>query len=182
MAESTAKKSATKKWVAKTTAKKTTAKKTTAKKTPAKRAPRQRSAGKKSAGADSSAPRESATSPSGESDGRPTPRKARARTEPRRRSRGSGEREQSGSGGSGIASTARTVVRDMTGKEPESVTGIERRDDGWSVEVEVLELQRIPTTTDVLATYQVDLDGDGELQGYRRVQRYLRGSPGGDRS
>jgi Gas vesicle synthesis protein GvpO len=69
-------------------------------------------------------------------------------------------------------------VRELTGKPAEAVTGLERTDDGWTVEVEVLELERIPGTTDVLATYQVTLDDDGELQGCRRVHRYLRGSPG----
>ena len=49
---------------------------------------------------------------------------------------------------------------------------------GWRVAVEVLELERIPSTTDVMATYEVRLDDEGELQGYRRVHRYLRGSPG----
>jgi hypothetical protein len=71
-------------------------------------------------------------------------------------------------------------VLDLTGKPAESVTGLERADDGWTVEVEVLELERIPSTTDVLATYQVSLDDDGELLGCRRVRRYLRGSPSDD--
>jgi hypothetical protein len=44
----------------------------------------------------------------------------------------------------------------------------------------VHELQRIPTTTDVLATYQVTLDDDGELVGCRRIRRYTRGSAGDD--
>jgi hypothetical protein len=73
---------------------------------------------------------------------------------------------------------AREAVLELTGKYAEAVTGLERTDDGWTVEVEVLELERIPSTTDVLATYRVTLDDDGELQGCRRVHRYLRGSPG----
>jgi hypothetical protein len=77
-----------------------------------------------------------------------------------------------------MAGAARDVVHELTGKAPESVTGLERSDDGWQVAVEVLELERIPSTTDVLATYEVTLDDQGELQGYRRVRRYLRGSPG----
>jgi hypothetical protein len=38
----------------------------------------------------------------------------------------------------------------------------------------VLELRRIPETSDVLATYEVELDDDGSLTGYRRVKRYTR--------
>lgn len=77
-----------------------------------------------------------------------------------------------------MAAAAVQVVRQLTGKSPESVTGLERLDEGWRVAVDVLELERIPSTTDVLATYEVTLDGQGELQGCRRVHRYLRGSPG----
>jgi hypothetical protein len=77
-----------------------------------------------------------------------------------------------------MAGAARDAVQALTGKSPEAVTALERSDDGWRVAVEVLELERIPSTTDVMATYEVTLDGQGELQGYRRVHRYLRGSPG----
>ena len=44
-----------------------------------------------------------------------------------------------------------------------------------SLEVEVLELPRIPPTTSLLATYEVALDAQGELIGYRRIRRYERG-------
>ena len=60
------------------------------------------------------------------------------------------------------------------------MVGLDRSDDGWKVEVEVLEVRRIPNTTDVLAMYEVEVDGKGSLQGYRRVRRYVRGVPGGD--
>jgi hypothetical protein len=79
-----------------------------------------------------------------------------------------------------MVAAAREVVRDLVGKHPEGVTSFQRTDDGWCVEVEVLELERIPSTTDVLATYQVDLDSQGEVGGYRRLRRYLRGSAGGE--
>ena len=60
------------------------------------------------------------------------------------------------------------------------LTGRERTDDGWTVKVEVVEVRRIPDTTDVLALYDVDVDSDGDLLGYRRVRRYTRGVPGED--
>ncbi len=51
-----------------------------------------------------------------------------------------------------------------------------RSEDGWRVHVDVLEVARIPDTTSLLATYEVDLDGRGELLQYRRIRRYRRGS------
>ncbi len=74
------------------------------------------------------------------------------------------------------AKRARHHVSGLTGKEPEAVVGLERTDDGWTVLVEAVELHRVPDTTDVLATYHVTLDADGELTGCRRVDRYARGA------
>ena len=69
---------------------------------------------------------------------------------------------------------------ELTGREAEGVTGLERTDDGWKVLVEVVEVRRIPDTTDVLALYEVTADEDGDLEGYRRLRRYARGVPGED--
>jgi hypothetical protein len=66
----------------------------------------------------------------------------------------------------------------LTGRDVEGVTGLERTDDGWRVEVEVVEVRRIPDTTDMLALYELTVDEDGELEGYRRLRRYTRGSAG----
>ncbi|WP_206064942.1 gas vesicle protein [Nocardioides sp. JQ2195] len=77
-----------------------------------------------------------------------------------------------------VAELAAQQLLALTGKEPEGVAGLERTDDGWAVMVEVVELRRIPNTTDVLATYEVEVDSGGDLLGYRRVQRYVRGNVG----
>ena len=68
----------------------------------------------------------------------------------------------------------------LTGKDAEGVTGLERTDDGWMVRVEVVELRRIPDTTDVLALYEVQTDAHGALESYQRVRRYVRGVPDND--
>ena len=66
-------------------------------------------------------------------------------------------------------------IAELTGKESEGVTGVEPADDGWVVGVEVVEDKRIPSSTDILATYETELDMGGELVSYRRVRRYPRG-------
>ncbi|MEW2403150.1 gas vesicle protein [Streptomyces sp. NPDC046862] len=70
---------------------------------------------------------------------------------------------------------ARAQFAELTGMTPESVTSFEQTEDGWALEVEVLELERVPDTMSLIAGYQVELDPDGELTGYRRVRRYERG-------
>jgi hypothetical protein len=66
-------------------------------------------------------------------------------------------------------------ITELTGKEPEGITGVEPAEDGWMVGVEVVEDRRVPSSTDILATYEVELDSAGELVSYRRAKRYTRG-------
>ncbi len=79
-----------------------------------------------------------------------------------------------------VARLAAQQLAQLTGRTPETVIGIERSDDGWVVELEVVESRRIPDSTDVLATYRVETDDDGELMAYHRVRRYVRGKGGDD--
>jgi hypothetical protein len=79
-----------------------------------------------------------------------------------------------------VAQSAARQLLELTGREAEGVTGLERTDDGWKVIVEVVEVRRIPDTTDVLALYEVAVDEDGDLESYRRLRRYTRGVPGED--
>ncbi|MFI9168522.1 gas vesicle protein [Streptomyces lincolnensis] len=64
---------------------------------------------------------------------------------------------------------------ELTGMSVESASAFEQTEDGWSLEVEVLELARVPDTMSLLASYRVDVDSRGQLTGYRRVRRYERG-------
>jgi hypothetical protein len=71
-------------------------------------------------------------------------------------------------------------VAQFTGRRPESVLGVQRDGDGWLVTVEVLEMSRIPASTDLLGSYVVTLDEQGEVLGYERRRRYQRGQVGGE--
>jgi hypothetical protein len=74
-----------------------------------------------------------------------------------------------------IATRARDELSEITGLGAEGVTSLERGEDGtWIVTVELLELSRIPETDDVLGSYELELDEDGEILGYRRIRRYAR--------
>ncbi len=65
---------------------------------------------------------------------------------------------------------------ELTGLRPEGVSRFERTEDGgWVLEAEVVELARVPETMSVMALYELSLDSDGLLTGYRRVRRYERG-------
>jgi hypothetical protein len=94
-----------------------------------------------------------------------------------RADRGANGGTRSRPGMTGVEAARRAVrrVQELTGLEPEGVTLLEPTDRGWRVGVEVTELERIPSTTDVLAIYQVELDERGRTVSYRRAQRHYRG-------
>jgi hypothetical protein len=75
-----------------------------------------------------------------------------------------------------IAEVAVRDIMQMTGRNPLGATSVMPTDDGWTVEVEVVENRRIPSSTDMLALYEVVLDLDGELLAYHRTRRYGRGA------
>ena len=73
-----------------------------------------------------------------------------------------------------LGQAALATVQELTGYQPEAVTGLEWDGELWQVSVDVLELSRIPNTTDLLGSYVVQLDEQGTLRGYRRVRRFTR--------
>jgi hypothetical protein len=74
-----------------------------------------------------------------------------------------------------LTRVARQTVEELTGYSPEAVSGFQWDGEAWLVSVDVCELERIPNTTDVMATYIVQLDDRGGLLGYKRDRRYPRG-------
>src|SRR3954447_23268923 len=74
-----------------------------------------------------------------------------------------------------LSQAALVTVGQLTGYEPEAVTGLEWDGEFWLVTVDALEMARIPNTTDVLGSYVVQLDERGTLRGYRRTRRFQRG-------
>jgi|AntDryMetagUQ889_1029465.scaffolds.fasta_scaffold00999_6 hypothetical protein len=97
---------------------------------------------------------------------------------------GSGDTEERGRSRRGAANNAlsgRDAVREareqlaeLIGRPVEQVLAMERDEEGWQVTVQVVELERIPNSTDVLGCYRVDVDSGGEVVGYRRLRRYGR--------
>jgi hypothetical protein len=78
-----------------------------------------------------------------------------------------------------LARAAQAAVQELTGYRAEATTALEWDDesDTWQVTVEVLELARVPNTTDVIGAYEIRLDPQGSLRGYRRLRRFPRGEP-----
>lgn len=73
-----------------------------------------------------------------------------------------------------IVQQAKEQLGMMTGLEPDTVSSLGKDAEGWHVTIEMVEMERIPNSSDVLATYDTLLDEKGHLVSYQRVQRYYR--------
>lgn len=72
---------------------------------------------------------------------------------------------------------AKKQMADVTGLRPEGVVRAFKDDGGWHVGLEMLEMSRIPTATDVLGDYEVLLTEDGDMVRFERRKTRLRGEP-----
>ncbi|MFD4543215.1 gas vesicle protein [Streptomyces bauhiniae] len=76
------------------------------------------------------------------------------------------------------AREASAQLAELVGRRPYAVTSLRAGDEGWAVDVEVTEIERIPDTASVMATYHVELDREGRLMAYEQTKRYSRGQAG----
>jgi hypothetical protein len=101
--------------------------------------------------------------------------------EQRRSSRRTNGAGRSGLSGREVVERVREEFPELFGRPIEAVLGLERDEDGgWRVMVQAVELSRIPHSTDVLGSYEVSLDREGELIGWRHCRRYYRNQADAD--
>ncbi|WP_321576082.1 gas vesicle protein GvpO, halophile-type [Halosolutus gelatinilyticus] len=74
-----------------------------------------------------------------------------------------------------IRQTVRSTAGQLIGREFDAVSEIAPTDDGWRAVVEVVERRSVPDTQDILGRYEIELDENGTVHGYRRLDRYRRG-------
>jgi hypothetical protein len=93
----------------------------------------------------------------------------------RKRTSGQNGKRNKGLSAREAVQQVRAELPQLLGRPVETVLGVERDDDdGWRVIAQVVELARIPNSTDVLGAYAVTLSDDGEIVGFRRQRRYNR--------
>jgi hypothetical protein len=91
----------------------------------------------------------------------------------------SGRKEVSGQGGGTpklreLLLPIRQDFKEVTGLEVDRVSALVKKAENWRAEVEVVELARIPHSTDVIGTYEVTADAGGHLESFERIRRFYR--------
>ena len=113
------------------------------------------------------------------SSGRATASKTTANKRTARKPAASRSNGSTGLSASQAVSKAREALSELTGRPVEGVLGIDRENGKWVATVQVVELARIPNTTDVLGDYETVLDANGDVVSYHRKRRYHRGQVDG---
>ena len=73
-----------------------------------------------------------------------------------------------------IGGLAKEELESLTGLKAETVSSVQKQGEHWDVTVDMIEMHVTPNTRDVLAIYDVQIDGEGNILGYRRMGRYVR--------
>ncbi len=73
-----------------------------------------------------------------------------------------------------VITRARRELEQFTGQPVDSVSSVRRSDGGWTLCLEIVELQRIPDSTSVLGSYETVVDEEGAVVEYERTRRYYR--------
>ena len=73
-----------------------------------------------------------------------------------------------------ITERAKEQVAQVTGFTPVAVVASFRDETGWHVTVDMLEMTRIPESSDLLGVYECTLDGEGNLVSFERKMTHNR--------
>lgn len=76
-----------------------------------------------------------------------------------------------------VAERAKQQLAQVTGFQPVAVVASYRDAKGWHVSVDMLEMARLPDSTDLLGTYEADLDEEGNMIKFEKKRARLRGEP-----
>ena len=68
-----------------------------------------------------------------------------------------------------LVETAREDLASLTGLELGSTLSTLKDEKGWRVQVEMVEKKSLPDSMDILATYEVLMDDDGNVLEFKRA-------------
>ena len=73
-----------------------------------------------------------------------------------------------------ITEQAKEQLAQITGFKPVAVVAVFKDDTGWHVTVDMLEMTRIPESSDLLGIYETTLDAEGNVVSFERKMTHNR--------
>ncbi len=69
-------------------------------------------------------------------------------------------------------------IKKLISKEPESISFLEKTQDGWTVNCDVLEKKSVPETYDLLKILEFKLDKNANVISFKQLRKVRRGDLG----
>lgn len=66
-------------------------------------------------------------------------------------------------------------IKELLKKEPESVSFLEKTNEGWTLQCELLEKKSVPEIFDLLKVFEFKLDKDGQINSFKQLRKIRRG-------
>ncbi len=76
-----------------------------------------------------------------------------------------------------LAERVKEQLAEVTGFSSIAVVGAHKDEEGWHITVDMVEMARIPESSDIVGTYVVTLDQEGKLVKFEKKRSRLRGQP-----
>ena len=73
-----------------------------------------------------------------------------------------------------LAEGAKEQLAEVTGFSPVAAVGGFKDEEGWHIVVDMLEMARLPESTDIIGTYVVTLDPEGNMVKFEKKRSRLR--------
>lgn len=75
-----------------------------------------------------------------------------------------------------LAERAKEQLAEVTGFKPVAAVGGFKDKEGWHISVDMLEMVRLPESTDIIGSYVVLLDQEGNMVKFEKKRSRLRGA------
>ena len=76
-----------------------------------------------------------------------------------------------------LAERAKRHLAEVTGFSPVAAVGGFKDEEGWHITVDAVEMVRIPNSTDIIGTYVILLDQEGNMVKFEKKRARIRGEP-----
>jgi hypothetical protein len=75
-----------------------------------------------------------------------------------------------------VIAKTKLQMAEITGLPTDTVARLDRLETGWSVAIDMLEHKAIPRTSDLISSFEVELNQDGDVVRWKRIGRSIRGA------
>ena len=79
-----------------------------------------------------------------------------------------------------VSEKAKKELKEIIGKKTEGVPTIRKNEEGWNVQVEILEKEKIPDTESLIGIYELEMNQEGEIEEYKRISVKKKGETTGE--